>query len=89
MASIRNLKKDINKVLADVIEECYVVQLDADEKNNEKIESIIDEAIETFDALIEKIHEKGVENKSAHFKNISKELEEKGSELLQKLSALK
>ena len=88
MASIKNLKKDVNKILAEVIEECYSLQLDADEKTNSKIEGIIDEAIETFDQLIQKIHDKTVENKSNHFNNITKELETKGNELLDKLNKL-
>jgi DNA anti-recombination protein RmuC len=88
MASIKNLKKDINKILAEVIEECYSYQLDADDKTNSKIEGIIDEAIETFDNLIAKIHDKKVENKSAHFNNVTKELETRGNELFEKLRKL-
>jgi DNA anti-recombination protein RmuC len=88
MASIKNLKKDVNRILAEVIEECYSYQLDADEKTNSKIEGIIDEAIDTFDQLIKKIHDKSVENKSTHFNDITKELETKGNELLDKLNKL-
>jgi len=88
MASIKNLKKDVNRILAEVIEECYSFQLDADEKTNSKIEGIIDEAIETFDQLIQKIHDKNVENKSTHYNNITKELQTKGNELLEKLNKI-
>jgi DNA anti-recombination protein RmuC len=88
MASIKNFKKDVNRILAEVIVECYSYQLDADEKTNSKIEGIIDEAIDTFDQLIKKIHDKSVENKSTHFNDITKELETKGNELLDKLNKL-
>ncbi|MEN8185757.1 MAG: hypothetical protein ABFR05_01375 [Bacteroidota bacterium] len=88
MASIKNLKKDINNVLSDVIEECYLCQLTGDEKVSAKAEKIIDEAIESFDALIAKIHEKGVENRSVHFRNISKDLETKATALLEKISKI-
>lgn len=89
MASVRNLKKDINYVLADIIEECYMWQmLQEDDKKADKAEKIIDEAIETFDALIEKVHVKDVENKKAHFKAISKELEENANNLLGKIQKL-
>ena len=89
MASVRNLKKDINYVLADIIEECYMWQmLQEDDKKAEKAEKIIDEAIETFDVLIEKVHVKDVENNKAHFKAISKELEEKANNLLGKIQKL-
>lgn len=89
MASVRNLKKDINYVLSDIIEECYVWQiLQEDDKKSAKAEKIIDETIETFDTLIEKIHAKDVENKKIHFKAISKELEEKATGLLAKIEKL-
>ena len=89
MASIKNLKKDINYVLSDIIEECYVWQiLQDDAKKADKAEKIIDESINTFDALIEKVNAKDVENKKTHFNAISKELEEKASGLLAKIQKL-
>ena len=42
MASIKNLKKDINYVLSDIIEECYVWQLVNSDKKANKDEKIID-----------------------------------------------
>ncbi|MCB0473979.1 MAG: hypothetical protein KDC56_13040 [Flavobacteriaceae bacterium] len=89
MASVKNLKKDINNVLSDIIEECYVWQLlQEDAKKAEKAEPIIDEAIDSFDALIAKVNADSVENKSAHFKSISKELEDKANALLKKIEKL-
>jgi predicted translin family RNA/ssDNA-binding protein len=89
MASVKNLKKDINYVLSDIIEECYMWQmLQEDDKKANKAEKIIDEAIETFDVLIEKIHAKDIENKKAHFKAINKELEAKANSLLGKIQKL-
>ncbi|MDJ0644620.1 MAG: hypothetical protein QNJ57_01425 [Flavobacteriaceae bacterium] len=89
MASVKNLKKDINYVLSDIIEECYLWQmLQEDEKKAGKAEKIIDEAIATFDTLIEKIHAKDIENKKAHFSAISKELQEKANGLLGKIQKL-
>ena len=86
MASIKNLKKDINNVLSDIIEECYVFQMmNEDPKKADKAEAIIDEAIDTFDELIAKLNNKDVENKKVHFNSISKELEEKANGLLDKL----
>ncbi len=89
MASVKNLKKDINYVLSDIIEECYVWQiLQEDDKKSAKAEKIIDETIDTFDALIEKVNAKDIENKKSHFKAISKELEEKANGLLGKIQKL-
>ena len=89
MASVKNLKKDINYVLSDIIEECYLWQmLQEDAKKADKAEKIIDEAILTFDELIEKVHTKEIENKKAHFKAISAELEKKATSLLSKIEKL-
>ena len=89
MASVKNLKKDINYVLSDIIEECYLWQmLQEDPKKADKAEKIIDEAILTFDELIEKVHNKEIENKKAHFKAISAELEKKATSLLSKIEKL-
>jgi len=88
MSSIKNLKKDVNYVLSDVIEECYVWQLVNGEKKMDKSEKIIDEAIATFDALIAKINTKNVTNKKKHFAAINKELEKKATSLLSKIEKL-
>ena len=88
MASIKNLKKDINDVLGDVIGECYVWELENPKADNRKSEAIIDEAVETFDQLIAKIHSKDVENKKEHFRSISAELESKATALLEKVNKL-
>ena len=89
MASVKNLKKDINNVLSDIIEECYVTQMmQEDPKKSDKAEAVIDEAIDTFDALIAKVNKSDVENKKAHFKAIGKELEEKATALLGKLQKI-
>jgi len=89
MGSIKNFKKEINIVLSDIIEECYVCQLNSDDKISAKAEKIIDEAIGIFDDLVVKINQKGVENKKKHFQSIHSELEKKGSSLLLKLEKLK
>jgi uncharacterized protein YpiB (UPF0302 family) len=88
MANVRNLKKDINYVLGDIIEAVYVWEYANNGKDTAKSEAIIDEAIETFDALIAKINESNVANKKAHFKAIVNELETKGNALIEKINAL-
>ncbi|SDS00131.1 hypothetical protein SAMN04515667_1180 [Formosa sp. Hel1_31_208] len=88
MANIRDLKKDINFVLGDIIEAVYVWEYNNTDKDPKKSEAIIDEAIETFDELIAKVNDKSVENKKAHFKMINNELEEKGRALIDKLNKL-
>ena len=88
MASIKNLKKDINYVLGDIISECSAWELENPKADTKKSEKIIDEVITTFDELIAKVHTKDVENKRAHFKSINAELESRASKLLEKVNKL-
>lgn len=88
MANVRDLKKDINYVLGDIIEAVYIWELTHADKDNKKAEAIIDEAIVTFDDLITKVNQKDVENKKKHFRAINTELEERGRKLIDKINAL-
>ncbi len=88
MASIKNLKKDINFVLGDIIEECYTYELLNPKANVKASEAIIDETIEAFDTLIEKVNQKDVSDKKAHFNAINKELESTAKKLIEKVNKL-
>ncbi len=88
MANVRNLKKDINYVLGDIIEAVYVWEYTNTDKDTKKSEAIIDEAIGTFDDLIAKVNDKSVEDKKSHFKSINQELETKGRALIEKINKL-
>lgn len=88
MASVRNLKKDINYVLGDIIEAVYMWEIATGGKPTEKSEALIDEAIVIFDSLIAKVNAKNVENKKEHFRNINKELEDSAKQLVEKINAL-
>ena len=88
MASIKNLKKDINNVLGDIIEECYTWEILNPKADKKVTEAIIDEAIESFDNLIEKVNAKNVEDYKAHFKVVNNELEETAHKLLDKINKL-
>ncbi len=88
MANKRNLKKDINYVLGDIIEAVQVWELTNAEKATKEGDAIIDEAIEVFDELIAKVNDRSVEDKKAHFKAINTELESKGRALIEKINNL-
>ena len=88
MASIRDLKKDVNFVLGDIIEAVYLWEAGSDNKDSEEGTAIIDKAINVFDELMAKIHQKDVENNKAHFKNIRNLLEEKATALVQEFNKL-
>ena len=88
MASVRKLKKDMNTVLSDIIEDCYVCQLNGDDKVSAKAEKIIDEAIETFDELIAKLHQKNVDNVKVHMREVKADLDKRSAELSAKIEKL-
>lgn len=88
MANVRNLKKDINYVLGDIIEAVYLFEMSTTGKPTDATNALIDEAIGTFDTLITKVNAKEVANKKAHFKQINTELEQAANELVAKINDL-
>ncbi len=88
MANVKNLKKDINFVLGDIIEAVYLYEMSTTGKPTEATNGLIDEAISTFDTLITKVNAKKVEDKKAHFKQINIELEQAANQLVAKINDL-
>jgi len=88
MANIRDLKKDINYVLGDIIDAVYLWESTHVGKQSPQSDALIVEAIESFDTLIKKVNDKKVENKKAHFKQINQELEKIANQLVEKINAL-
>jgi GTPase len=88
MANVKNLKKDINYVLGDIIEAVYLFEMSTTGKPTEATNALIDEAIATFDTLITKVNAKNVQNKKAHFKQINTELEQAANQLIAKVNEL-
>jgi len=87
MASVRDLKRNINDVIGDIIEAVYIWELSNPKADNKKAEAIIDEAISTFDELIVKVNA-NVDNKKQHFNGVRQELEDRGRALIDKINAL-
>jgi len=88
MANVRNLKKDINYVLGDIIEAVYIWELTHPKVDNKKSQAIIDDAIVAFDGLITKVNQNKVENKKKHYNDVRNELETKGRKLIDDINAL-
>ncbi len=88
MASIRDLKKDINNVLGDIIEAVYIVETANGKQDSKEGGKIIDSAIETFDDLIAKVNQRKVDNRKDHLKKVREELEKKATALVQDLNKL-
>lgn len=88
MANIRDLKKDINYVLGDIIEAVYIVDAANGKPDSKEGAKIVDSAIETFDDLIVKVNQRKVENRKAHLKNVRAELEKKAKGMVESINKL-
>lgn len=88
MANLRDLKKDLNFVLGDIIDAVYVHEALNPKTDATKSEAIIDDAISTFDGLIAKVNDRKVENRKAHIKTVRTELEDKATALVERINAL-
>lgn len=68
MVNVKNLKKDINFVLGDIIEVVYLFEMFIIGNLILEMNVLIDEVIVVFDILIIKVNVKNVENKKVYFK---------------------
>ena len=75
MASKRDLKKDINNVLGDIIEAVFIWEIANGKKPTKESESIIDDAIATFDELIARANARDIEEPKAHYQQIRNDLD--------------
>ncbi|WP_228852226.1 hypothetical protein [Aegicerativicinus sediminis] len=87
MASKRNLKKDINNVLGDIIDSVYYWE-NTNEGATKESEAIIDDAIKTFDDLMVKVNQRKLENSKTHFKGVQSELDQEASKLVDRVNKL-
>ena len=88
MASVKNLKKDLNNIIGEIIQNINLWQLENPVADLKKSEKLIDECFDSFDSIIKKIHQKDIKNSSSHFKKISFELTDVASELVKKFNKL-
>ena len=88
MASIKELKKDVNNVLGDIIEAVYIVEAANGKSDTKEGAKIVDSAIEVFDDLIVKINDRKVDNRKKHLTAVRAELEKKAEGLVEDINKL-
>ena len=88
MASVKNLKKEINYVLGDIVNIVYIWEMSTAVKPTEASDKLVDEIYETFDTLMTRANQKDVENKKAHFKQIRKDYEAAANQFVAKINEL-
>ncbi len=88
MASKRILKKNVNYLFGDLIDECYLWMLINPEKDATKANEIVDEAVEFYDDVMSKIASRDIKDANKHFALLNSEVEQKAKELVEKINAL-
>ena len=84
MASRRILKKNVNAMIFDVVEECFTIQL-MDDRKMEVTDKLIDEAADFQDDILSKI---SAANSKAEFRGLRENIETKQVDFVQKLNGL-
>lgn len=88
MASIKNLKKDINYLFGDILDAVDIWEITNNKINSADSQSIADEAADSYYSFLEEINNKKVENRIAHLKEVNKNIEKKARELVDKINQL-
>lgn len=88
MANKRDLKKEINHVLGDIIENVYLWESTNGGKRTKESEAIIEESITTFDDLMARVSQRKVEDNKKHFTDIRNDLETKAQGLIDRINNL-
>jgi len=92
MANRRELKRNINGLLGDVIEECYNSLLNNEGKNEEQVEALVDECVDLADDLIAQVNSakklKSRADRKKLFSDVKETLGDKVIAYIEKLNAL-
>lgn len=84
MASVKNLKKEVNNMVFDVVEECFSIQLYNPSKK-EATDEFINEAADYLSEILRRIN---AAEKKADYNAIVNEAEAKADEWLERLNKM-
>lgn len=92
MASVKNVKKDIDYLVSEVVSDCYTYLYLHGDKNRDKVISIIDDVVNRRNEFIQRANkpEKGLDKKQVrkHYKELYSDLLKNIDESFTKLSDL-
>lgn len=89
MRNLRTIKKDVEFLIGELVDDCFIyLELNGDE-NMDKVGEIIGEALDLQDDTIDRINHRPEDEKAdKYYKNITKEFIESIDALYEKLSAI-
>lgn len=85
--NLRDIKKDIEYIIGEFIDDCTLFITLNPGKNSDEVAKIIDEAVDLYNELKDKINAKVEGSSKAYYNGIRKELFERTDALCEKLSA--
>ena len=86
--NLRDIKKDIEYVIGAFIDDCSLFSSVNSKADDEALGELLDEAVDLYNDLKDKVNMKPEGKKSAHFAAIRQELLEKTDVLYAKLSGM-
>ena len=86
--NLRDVKKDIEYVIGAFIDDCSLFSSVNEKADDEALGALLDEAVELYNDLKDKVNVKGEGRKAAYYASIRKELLEKTDGLYAKLSEI-
>lgn len=85
--NLRDIKKDIEYILSAFVEDCSVVAAVNANVAENQVSELLEEAIDLFNELRDKVNVKVEGSKKAYYNGLRKEMLEKTDALYEKLSA--
>lgn len=85
--NLRDIKKDIEYIIGEFIDDCSLFVALNPQKNSDEISNIMDEAVDLYNDLKDKINHPAEGSRKAYYNGIRKELFEKVDTLCEKLSS--
>lgn len=85
--NLRDIKKDIEYVLSAFVEDCSIVAAVNPKASDEKVGELMEEAIDLYNELRDKVNAKFEGSKKVYFNELRKEILVKTDALYEKLSA--
>lgn len=86
--NLRDIKKDIEYVLSAFVDDCYFLAVCNPSVSDEKLSGLLDEAVELFNNLKDKVNVKPEGSKKLYYNELRKELLEKTDGLYTALSEI-
>lgn len=88
MASIKGLKKNVTYAFSRLLDMIYMFEATSEKGKTEQTQAIVDEIMQEYDRIFEKINDKSVQNRASHLKGVRGEFYESSRKIVEKINSL-